>query len=318
MPRRRDRRSPSYERDKHREKHRSRRTRSPSPQENNHSASERGNKHKARHSRSRSSSIDREHSSHRKLNKHNDSGKHRDRSHRDDEEQQYDPHKRIKQEAVDMTQQRRDRRQNDERRNRARRQREAEGVDTNFGRPDQNAQDPNSQQVPEDKAKPDFKLSGKLTEDTNTFRGVVVNYNEPPEARKPKKKWRLYPFKGDTELPVLHIHRQSAYLVGRDRRVADIPVDHPSCSKQHAALQFRLVEYKRQEDGSKGRKVKPYVIDLNSANGTYVNNQKIDGQRYVELFEKDVVKFGYSSREYVILHDKVDTSELQDEEEEDD
>ena len=36
---------------------------------------------------------------------------------------------------------------------------------------------------------------------------------------------------------LLHIHRQSAYLIGRDRLVADIAVDHPSCSKQHAAIQ---------------------------------------------------------------------------------
>lgn len=37
----------------------------------------------------------------------------------------------------------------------------------------------------------------------------------------------------------LPIHRQSFYLFGRERRVADIPTDHPSCSKQHAVLQFR-------------------------------------------------------------------------------
>lgn len=48
----------------------------------------------------------------------------------------------------------------------------------------------------EDKSKPDYGLSGKLADDTNTFRGIVVKYNEPPEARKPKLKWRLYPFKG--------------------------------------------------------------------------------------------------------------------------
>lgn len=37
----------------------------------------------------------------------------------------------------------------------------------------------------------------------------------------------------------LPIHRQSLYLFGRERRVADVPTDHPSCSKQHAVLQFR-------------------------------------------------------------------------------
>lgn len=33
--------------------------------------------------------------------------------------------------------------------------------------------------------------------------------------------------------------RSSCYLFGRERRVADVPTDHPSCSKQHAVLQFR-------------------------------------------------------------------------------
>ena len=160
-----------------------------------------------------------------------------------------------------------------------------------------------------DKDKPDFKLSGKLTEDANTFRGVVIKYNEPPEARKPKRRWRLYPFKGEESLPILHIHRQSAFLLGRDRKIADIPIDHPSCSKQHAVLQYRMVEYTRSDD-STGRRVRPYVIDLGSANGTFVNNNRIEAQRYVELVEKDVLKFGYSSREYVILHDNVDTGEV--------
>ena len=77
-----------------------------------------------------------------------------------------------------------------------------------------------------------FGLSGNLLADTNTFNGVVVKYSEPPEARKPKTKWRLYVFKGSEELPILYVHRQSAFLLGRDREVADIPLDHPSCSKQ--------------------------------------------------------------------------------------
>src|SRR6218665_1230386 len=70
------------------------------------------------------------------------------------------------------------------------------------------------------KEKPNFETSGKLTEDSNTFRGVVIKYIEPPEARKPKRHWRLYCFKGTTTLPFLPIglHRQSAYLLGSDRR----------------------------------------------------------------------------------------------------
>lgn len=69
-----------------------------------------------------------------------------------------------------------------------------------------------------------------------------------------------------------------------------------------------------------GKRVRPYIIDLNSANGTHINNKKIDPSKYVELLEKDVIKFGYSSREYVLLHenskDETQDDDVKQEEEE--
>ncbi|XP_008784549.2 FHA domain-containing protein DDL isoform X2 [Phoenix dactylifera] len=151
--------------------------------------------------------------------------------------------------------------------------------------------------------KPSFELSGKLAEETNRFRGVTLLFNEPPDARKPDVRWRLYVFKaGEVLNEPLYIHRQSCYLFGRERRVADIPTDHPSCSKQHAVLQYRLVE-KEQPDGLLSKEVSPYLMDLGSTNGTFINDNRIEPQRYYEIFEKDTIKFGNSSREYVLLHE---------------
>ena len=42
-------------------------------------------------------------------------------------------------------------------------------------------------------------------------------------------------------------------------------------------------------------RVLPYIIDLGSSNGTFLNNSRIEPQRYYELKEKDVIKFGYRS-----------------------
>lgn len=168
-----------------------------------------------------------------------------------------------------------------------------------------------SEETETQKEKPNFGLSGKLAEDTNKVNGVVIKYAEPPEARIPKKRWRLYPFKGEQSLPTLYIHRQSCYLVGRDRKICDIPVDHPSCSKQHAALQYRLMPYERN-DGTEGKRVIPYIIDLESANGTFLNNKQIEAKKYVQLMEKDVLKFGFSTREYVILHENAKDDETDD------
>lgn len=80
----------------------------------------------------------------------------------------------------------------------------------------------------------------------------------------------------------------------------DFPTEHPSCSKQHAVLQFRHVEMKN-EYGDKVGGVKPYVIDLDSANGTKLNGEKMEGRRYVEVMSGDVVMFGESTREYVVM-----------------
>ncbi|XP_024633593.1 FHA domain-containing protein DDL isoform X2 [Medicago truncatula] len=153
------------------------------------------------------------------------------------------------------------------------------------------------------KVKPSFELSGKLAEETNRVRGITLLFNEPPEARKPDVKWRLYVFKtGEMLNEPLYIHRQSCYLFGRERRVADVPTDHPSCSKQHAVIQFRQVE-KEQPDGMIVKQTRPYIMDLGSTNKTFVNDSPIEPQRYYELREQDTIKFGNSSREYVLLHE---------------
>ena len=118
--------------------------------------------------------------------------------------------------------------------------------------------------------------------------------------------------------------------------MCEIPVDHPSCSKQHAAFQFRfvLVDWSllhslfravkvQKKTGREVLAVKPYIIDLESSNGTFLNNQKLEPKRfarfqvlisyfyrYYELRERDVIKFGFSTREYVLLHEKSDTQEV--------
>lgn len=56
----------------------------------------------------------------------------------------------------------------------------------------------------------------------------------------------------------LHYIAEPVFVVGLNfhkLQIVDFAVDHPSCSKQHAVLQYRLVEYIK-EDGRKGRRVK--------------------------------------------------------------
>lgn len=163
---------------------------------------------------------------------------------------------------------------------------------------------------PVEKEKPNFGLSGALAKDEktgNVYNGVILKFSEPPEARTPNTRWRLYVFKktgksgedNDAPLDVLHISKQSAYLFGRDRKVADIPVDHTSLSKQHCVIQYRALPDKNDRDMR--LRCKPYLIDLGSTNGTFLNEVRLDEARYYELRKGDVITLGASSREYVLL-----------------
>ena len=154
----------------------------------------------------------------------------------------------------------------------------------------------------EEKVKSNFGLSGALSKDERTgnmYNGVLLKWSEPLDAAIPKKRWRLYVFKGDEILETCFIHRQSAYLIGRDDKVADLVVAHPSCSKQHAVIQFRAVT--TESKGEKVTHVKPYLMDLASTNKSFLNGKPIEDSRYYELLEKDLLKFGLSTREYVLI-----------------
>lgn len=103
------------------------------------------------------------------------------------------------------------------------------------------------------------------------------------------------------EAATLHVHRKSAFLVGRDKAVADILTEHPSCSKQHAVLQYRMYQKPTADGLGFEQEVRPYIMDLNSTNSTFLNGCEIEGSRYIELKEKDVLRFGESTREYVLM-----------------
>jgi smad nuclear-interacting protein 1 len=84
-------------------------------------------------------------------------------------------------------------------------------------------------------------LSGKLAAETNKVNGTVVKFQPPPEARRCKSPaWLLYIFKGQDMIgEPLKLTQLPYYLFGKDRTVADIFTDHPSCSRQHAVICFR-------------------------------------------------------------------------------
>ncbi|KAK9447928.1 smad nuclear-interacting protein 1 [Limtongia smithiae] len=186
-------------------------------------------------------------------------------------------------------------------------------------------------QSPQEREEPNFAPSGALIGDslykgapsrqarttdnhkpTTTSTTPSLQYAEPPSARKPSHAYRLYVFKSGDIVDSFVLDQQSAYLFGRDRTVVDIPLDHPSCSKQHAILQYQLTvmpkfhefdEKDNEEDQCEDGDVRPFLYDLGSANGTLLNGRAIPPRKYVELHIHDMLQFGLSSREYLLMRE---------------
>jgi smad nuclear-interacting protein 1 len=162
----------------------------------------------------------------------------------------------------------------------------------------------------EEKEAPNYHASGLLSKEALTVSSGILKYSAPPEARMPDLKYRLYVFKDSENINIYHIHRQNFYVVGRDRGIVDIPVDHPSCSKQHAVIVFRQVLEKDELGLDSVPVIKPYILDLESSNGTLVNSIKIPVARYYQLLAGDVIQFGFSTREYVFMIEDLDHKEM--------
>ena len=54
-------------------------------------------------------------------------------------------------------------------------------------------------------------------------------------------------------------------------------------------------------------------MDLESTNGTYLNGKKIESSRYYELREGDELRFGYSTRMYILLNEHSADLEMEEE-----
>lgn len=74
------------------------------------------------------------------------------------------------------------------------------------------------------------------------------------------------------------IINEDSFLIGKKRDAVDGYIDHPAVSRIHARIEKREQGY--------------YLVDLNSTNGTYMNEKMLGMNERVKLNAGDVVRFG--------------------------
>lgn len=121
---------------------------------------------------------------------------------------------------------------------------------------------------------------------------IVLPYKEPSWGGIPEKKYKLEVLKSGVILETIDLTLRSFYVFGR-LPVCDIPLAHPTISRYHAVIQYRL---QGDEKNPKGL----YLYDLGSTHGSFWNGHKMKPNMYVRVRSGHMIRFGSSQRKFII------------------
>uniref|UniRef100_UPI0037E749C6 kanadaptin n=1 Tax=Semicossyphus pulcher TaxID=241346 RepID=UPI0037E749C6 len=131
-------------------------------------------------------------------------------------------------------------------------------------------------------------------------------YAEPPwGGSAPDIPYALEILKNGTIVDTVPLTHGSYFVVGR-LPVCDVSLEHPSISRYHAVIQYRR---QAGEGESVGEERGFYIHDLGSTHGTVVNKNKIPPKTYIRLRVGHVLKFGGSTRLFILQGPEFDEEE---------
>lgn len=139
-------------------------------------------------------------------------------------------------------------------------------------------------------------------------------YNEPTWSSTPPEPHSLTVIKSGTIVQEIPITKP--FLVFGRLPSCDVQLEHPSVSRYHAVLQYCRFDKPAEDDSSdtsssnnsvldSSVSVNPreegfYAYDLTSTHGTYINKTRIQMRCYHRLRLGQMVKFGGSSRLFLL------------------
>jgi len=122
---------------------------------------------------------------------------------------------------------------------------------------------------------------------------TVIPYKEPSWGGITDKPYYFEVIKNGAAADQVELTTKSYYVFGR-LPSCDHSMDHPSLSRYHAVIQHCA------KSNSEGHDVGWYLYDLDSTHGTWINKSKVAPRVYHRLRVGYVVKFGGSTRLYIL------------------
>lgn len=117
-------------------------------------------------------------------------------------------------------------------------------------------------------------------------------YKVPPWSGIPEDPYSLEVLKNGCIISTVNLTDKPFHVFGRLPN-CDVILQHPSASRYHAVIQYKASDTTTSAKGL-------YIYDFGSTHGTFVNKTAIEPKRYYRVRVGYVIKFGGSSRLFIL------------------
>jgi pSer/pThr/pTyr-binding forkhead associated (FHA) protein len=130
---------------------------------------------------------------------------------------------------------------------------------------------------------------------SSTIRHKNLQYNTPESSAIPPVEYTLEVLRNGTIIDYISLSHRPYTVFGRSPD-SDVVLDHPTISRYHA-----LVQYKSEFEH--GQPAGLYLYDCGSTHGTFMNKKRLEPKVYVRIKIGYIIKFGQSTRLYLVQGD---------------
>ena len=128
-----------------------------------------------------------------------------------------------------------------------------------------------------------------------TIRHKHLQYNVPETSAIPPAEFTLEVLRDGSIIDYISLSHRPYTVFGRSPD-SDIVLEHPTVSRYHAIVQYK-------SEFEHGQPAGLYLYDCGSTHGTFMNKKRLEPRVYVRMKIGYIIKFGQSTRLYIVQGD---------------
>ena len=122
-----------------------------------------------------------------------------------------------------------------------------------------------------------------------------LQYDVPESSALPPAEYTLEVLRNGSIIDYISLSHRPYTVFGRSPD-SDVVLEHPTISRYHAIVQYK-------SEFEHGQSAGLYLYDCGSTHGTFINKKRLEPKVYVRIKVDYIIKFGQSTRLYLVQGD---------------